>query len=288
VNLFLISCGGDNKEIAGKTSSAQFLPAQLESSSIFRDGETKTYIGESLYEYINGGAELYHLYNFVEVSTGTYISGEAEIVADIYQFDMSDNAYGLYTLMRPEYADVVKLGVEGFGSPTSVDFVKDKYLVRLTGYDESSETFSGIRILAAELEKLIPGTNEYPKIYSVFPDFNKISHTDKQNVESYMGHSFLSNVYTQDYQFNEETATLFMTEDKDGTKFIEWETIDKTLKSVGESRVYDSFDDGKVFQRAGGFYGDIIAGLKKDKLVGIINYKNYHEQFLIDWLESMD
>jgi Family of unknown function (DUF6599) len=287
IGLMLISCGGSEKASSSGEGSGQYLPSKFEKLSMVRDGDAVTYVGETLYEYINGGAELYHLYNFIDVTTATYRNEGTEITVDIYRFDNSPNAYGLYTLMRPEEPNAIKIGIEGFSSPLSMDFVKGEYLVRLTGYEESSETFSGIRILAAELETVIPGTKEYPKIFSKFPEPNKIAYTAKHNVESYLGHGFLSNVYTQDYNLNGETVTLFLTEDSDGVKFVEWELVDKTLKSVGESLVAEAFDDYKVFHRAGGFYGDIIAGLKKKKLVGILNYSSNQEQFLIDWLNSI-
>jgi hypothetical protein len=73
------------------------------------------FVGDSLWEYINGGAELYHTYEFVDVATAYYLQDSTEIVVDIYRFATPDDAYGMYTQLRPGGPGTMNYGIEGFG-----------------------------------------------------------------------------------------------------------------------------------------------------------------------------
>jgi len=260
------------------------LPTQFGSSGIERTTNPETYAGQSLYEYINGGAELYHLYNFINVTTATYKSREAEIVADIYKFDTPDNAFGLYTLMRPDNPETVTLGVEGFTTSSSLEFVKDKYLVRVTGYDNSQETQNGIAKIAAELSSSLSGKTTKPDVFSYFPKQNMIPASEKYLADSYMGYSFINHVYTINYGIDGDTLTLFTTDDPDGEKYLQWsEALGDEIKPLTDF----SYEQGKAFLMPDEFYGHIAAGLKKGKLLGVINYHDQHKQFLENWLGSI-
>ncbi len=115
-------CGGGKKS-SPDLSCSNYLPDGIVEAGIERSSEVRTYEGESLFEYINGGAEIYHAYNFIEVATSTYGINGTEMVVDIYRFENPDNAYGLFASFRPDNPAFVQLGAEGFGSPASIDYV---------------------------------------------------------------------------------------------------------------------------------------------------------------------
>ena len=276
-----LGCGGGNSD-----DDSAFFPKEFSDIGAKRISEPQTFVGESLYEYIDGGAELYHLYNFVDVTTASYDMDGIEIVADIYQFDTPDNAYGLYSLMRPESPFPVKLGVEGFASKPNVDFVKGKYLVRLITFETTTLAEHSIQELSLEIEKLIPGTTAYPPVFSKFPAENKIAYTDKIQADSYMGYGFMNMVMTQDYLIDEDTITLFMTDDANGEKFLQFKemaVIDEgVLKALGEL----PFDAGQAVIIATSYYGEVLAGLKNGQLYGVVNYSDKSKDFVKNWLAS--
>lgn len=286
LTILTAGCCGDRKKTEN-LSSANFLPKKISSLAMERSSKIRTFTGELLYEYIDGGAEIFHLYNFIEVATADYKYNETEIVVDIYRFDNAIDAYGLFTMLRPDNPEVVHFGVEGFASVLSLDFVKGSFLVRLIGYDESAEIALALRNLAKEFNELIPGTTRRPEIFSLFPLNNKIGASDKYYAESFLGQMFLTCVYSQDYLLGSDTLTLFLTGDGSGDKFLEWSmlavkdtTSEKTLKGL-------LYDEGKVFIIIDSYHGKIIAGLKSGKLLGIVNYNEKHKAFLIEWLNSL-
>ena len=80
------------------------------------EGETEIYVGDDLFVYINGGAEIYHEYGFVQVAVQRYVRGGDSISVEIYTMD--GDAFGIYSFARSSSGHAVKLGDGG----TSADY----------------------------------------------------------------------------------------------------------------------------------------------------------------------
>jgi len=287
VGPLLIACGG-TKKAESTPDPGTYLAKKFASGDIVRTTEVDRYVGDSLYEYIDGGAEVYHSYNFNEVVTATYKYSEAEIVADIYSFKNADLAYGMYSTLRPESPKIVGLGVEGFTFGSSLDFVKGNFIVRLTGYDDTPETEIAINILSAELNNSVAGKTSKPEMFLLFPPANNIEYTDKIFAESFLGRQSLTNVYTIDYRIDGDTATLFISDDENGGKFQQWlESIELSEASMKMSKSLP-FDQTRSFITEDNYYGTIVAGIKRGKLLGIIGYKDNQKAFLTNWLNTLN
>ncbi len=282
----IIACGGAKKGSQG-LQCASFLPDSLIQGGIERSSEIRTYSGESLFEYIDGGAELYHQYGFVEVATANYRGGEIEVIVDIYGFDTADHAYGLYASLRPPDADLVSFGVEGFATTSSTDFVKGNYVVHLIGFDESGETQKALESLASEIDGTLPGEDYLPESFSLFPLDDAVAASDMIYAESFVGHEFLTDVYVRKYLVDGDSLTLFLTEDRGGGKFSRWFELGAADGSAFPGNADLPFDEGRVFELDHSYYGTIICGLKGERLLGAIGYRDETGTFLSKWLHSL-
>jgi hypothetical protein len=281
-----VGCGG-GEQLIDRFAPENFLSREFTDAAAQRSSEIRTFYGDSLWQYINGGAERYHRYNFVGVATADYKTEATEITVDIYRFDNAVNAYGLYSMVRPENARLLSLGVEGFASVGSLQFVKGKYLVSLIGYDESDATNHALAQAAEELNKLIPGTTNRPDVFEIFPEDKALRATDRYFAESFLGIGFLTHVYSQSYLIDADTITLFLSQDDPSAKLLEWS---KHAAENGTIELVTSdlpFDEGKALITYDAYYGRIIAGLRKGKLVGMVGYSEKHREFLVEWLRSL-
>ncbi len=279
-----ISCG-DKKKAKKPIGTVDYLVAAVDSIGLQRTSEPQLYVGDSLWEYIDGGAELYHLYNFVEVATAYYERRGVEILVDVYKFDSPEYAFGLYSMVRPETASKVDLGVEGFGSATNLVFIKGQYVVMLTGFEQSDTATDAIAKTAPIFEEIVPGIMVRPAVFDMFPAENSINGSAKLFAESYLGRPFLRNVYTSSYIVGEDTLTLFLTYDQGGSKFIEWK--EQTGAEANAAVAALPFDDGLCMLLSDSYYGDIVAGMKSGILAGAVGYKQQHEEYLRGWLNSI-
>jgi hypothetical protein len=284
--LLISGCGGESESTGGSVS-ADFLPDKIEATGFERSSEVETYVGESLFEYINGGAEVYHQYGFVDVVTAYYTQDQTEIVVDVYRFEDSDNAYGLFSSLRPLDPTVVDYGIEGFTSGTTVDFVKGSYLVRLVGYDDSPETSAALLSMAREFDDLVPGKTTPPKMFALFPADGRMESTLKIQAESFLGQKALTDVYTIDCSADGESVTLFLTNDATGEKYAQWSERAAKHKATAVTLQSFPYDDGKVFMAEDAYYGQIIAGIKGEKLCGMVGYDESRQGLLVSWLNSM-
>jgi hypothetical protein len=284
--LSLLACGGGEQRPTSEGLTAYF-PAVVEGGQLEKVSEIRTFVGDSLWEYIDGGAELYHTYGFVKVSTADYRASDVELVLDLYEFATPDGAYGLYSMLRPDNPDLVPLGVEGFFTGSSLDFVKGNVIARVIGFDETPATGEAIRNLATQIASLLPGTTARPAMFDLFPQEGVIANTDKMIGESFLGYAFLKSVYTRDYVVGSDTLTLFVLNDPDGIALAEWFTQVSEKERSPVSLVDLPFDENYSLLITNPYYGDVLAGLRKGKLVGVIKFSDRHFKFVSDWLASI-
>lgn len=289
ISLLSLACASEQTSQQPK-SSAELLLETPGSIGLSRVGEVRTFVGQTLYEYINGGAELYHAYDFIEVSTGDYTKGKIELVADIYQFDGVLNAYGLYSMLRPDNPDFVRLGAEGYSAPATIMFVAGPYMVKVIGFEDNDEVNLAMinlaQELAAAIEKTV-GQVSSPAMFDLFPIDNRINGSTKYWASAFMGHEFLSDVYSVDYQIDTTLVTLFLSDSDAATKINKWTELARGT-SVGTSP-----DEGLVFDDTGAiaiedvYYDRIVVGVKGNKLVGMTAYSSDFKGWLNEWLETL-
>jgi hypothetical protein len=286
VALSLLACGKGSDRPPAQGLAAYF-PDRIDTEGLEKSSEIRTFVGDSLWEYIDGGAELYHTFGFTKVSTADYQSSDVELVLDLYEFSTSEGAYGLYSMLRPDNPELVPLGVEGFVTGSSLDFVKGSVLARVIGFDESPSTGEAIRGLATQSAALLPGTSDKPAMFGLFPPQGVIANTDKIIGESFLGQAFLKMVYTRDYAVDSDTLTLFLSNDPNGEALASWFTQVSEQEKSPVALVDLPFDEHYSLLVANPYYGDILAGLRNGKLAGVIKFSGRHFKFVCDWLGTI-
>ena len=281
----LLSCGGDKP--ATREAAADFLPGEFSAIGLKRISPVRSFEGQALWEYINGGAELYHNYGFVEVATADYKKDSVEIVADIYRFSSGVNAYGLYSMLRPEDAEVIMLGTEGYLSASSIQFVRGPYFVRVVAYDDSDETNLVLVNFVYALNKLFVVPQTPPEAFSLFPDSGRIAHTDKYWAGSYLGQTFLTSVYSRDYMLDTTHVTLFVSPSEADSKALAWSKLAGELQKLQPVPDGLPFDGDSGFLTEDGYYGKIVVGTCGGRLVGMVGYRDDYKPFLQQWLDSL-
>lgn len=126
--------------------------------------EEKTYSGQTLYDYINGGADLYLEYGFVRVDVGYYNKGEQEILIEIYTMSSPLAATGVYTHFRNFAATDLPEPYSGKVYDSYLECLNGAQYVRVVQYD-SIGVSERLRIF----KDLIPQPAQFKK-----PDYTKL------------------------------------------------------------------------------------------------------------------
>ncbi len=175
------------------------------------DGEIETYTPDTLFEYINGGADLFLNFEFVKLHSLKYKNEDGgEITADIYIHSDLSNGFGIYTQEKPTEGDFLKIGTEGYYEEGLLNFFKSTTYVKISSFDLGENEESILKKLGEGISDKISGTKEFPLIFSRFPSENKIPGSEKFININFLGHSFLNRVYSKKYSNDGGVLQLFI------------------------------------------------------------------------------
>ncbi len=247
------------------------LPA--EKDGWVKSGKAEIYDRTNLFDYIDGGAELYLAYDFQSLVVQRYISDSKDsvkknsITVEIYQMSSSADAYGLFSFDQEGGAvEVGKKGVYGYGL---LKFWKDGFLVRILGsQDNLKET---ILKFGADIDQKIKTNGKPPELLSKIPKDNLISNSDhffhKQILlnnlyflsdKNILNLSDETNCLLADFKFDNQILKLLLLEYPD---------------SVKAQNAYESFNKFYLKNQASG--QNKIIEIEEGKLVGMDSEKNY-------------
>ena len=123
---------------------------------------------DNLYDYINGGAELYLSFGFKRVINRTYERpNQPDIVVDLFDMGTSKNAYGVFS----HSMETVERAY-GQGSQYSEGlllFWKDRYYLSIMSYPETPESKKALLTLGKKIETAIKGNGPLPDILDLLP-----------------------------------------------------------------------------------------------------------------------
>jgi len=132
-------------------------------------GQDKYYYPESLFEYINGGAELFISYGLKKVVSRSYIrSGQPKVVVEIFNMDQPKNAFGVFSHGREKLDETYGQGSETYEG--AILFWKDRYYISVVSDVETSISKIALEKMARKIDKLIKDEGELPEILDWIPE----------------------------------------------------------------------------------------------------------------------
>ncbi len=152
------------------TDLLKFLPSTGEVGEWERDDSPQEYRGDSLYEYINGGAEIYHDYGFKQVVVQDFKNKRGKSISiEIFEMEDTESAFGIFTFKISPEERKLGLGSDARLSDYYLNFWKGDLLVTITGFDEDEETVEGLQELARAVDAKIKRKGERPPLVSALP-----------------------------------------------------------------------------------------------------------------------
>lgn len=171
-----------------QTSMEDLLPASVSGWEIAE--EDGKYGPDNLYEYINGGAELYISYGFTGALSRIYSRpDQPDITVDVFDMAESRNAFGVFSFSRELVDDEF-----GQGSQYTAGlmlFWKDRYYVSILASPETPESKKAVYELAAHIDKSIASEGPIPEILSLVPRESLI----EESVRYFFHHVWLNAHY---------------------------------------------------------------------------------------------
>ena len=232
-----------------------------------QSGEIQTFIPKTLFEYINGAADLYLMYDFQELKVAEYLNEKkASVIIDIYRHKTPTHSFGIYSQERHPKANFINVGAQGYIEEEILNFMAGPYYVKITGYKIES---GGREVLISFAKKVLENLGEkgtLPTLLNSFPRDGKVKNSEKFINKNFLGYAFLHSAFTADYELSGRKFKLFVIEGagKDECKEMIQKYLQQTKspeKNVAEGR-YAISDP---------YHGEILLHWKGKYIWGILN-----------------
>jgi hypothetical protein len=227
--------------------------------------EYPVYVPDNLWDYINGGADAYLNYGFTDLNIAEYVKGETTIKVEVYHHKNNVYAFGMYALERgPDY-HYIQLGVQGYAENSLVNFVKGSWYVKVSSYNDDKETGKLLLKLAKLMEKNLKGKDKVPVVFTFFPAEGKILNSESFISTSFLGYSFLNEVFATSYKQEGKSFKLFVLSSENNEKAME---IEKELLSKAKSS--NNVEGGSVFIEDK-YNGEILIKKVNNRIFGCVD-----------------
>ena len=261
---FPLRSGTSANPIAGSVHQKlqHFLAAPLP-ARMLAQGSPAFYQPDSLYQYIDGAADVFLLYDFRSLAHQDYKRDTAEVTADIYDMGSAEDAFGIYAAERSPSYQFATIGVEGYRGKGVLNFVQDHYYLKLsgsgTGADELLDQWSRL------LSQRVGGSRTPPPLLARFPREHRVAHSEQYIRKDPMGHAFLAPAYSVRYAWGRDEGQLLISVANDAAAaHARFDQLAKHFKQSGECipapeagtgaiRGKNSFE-GRVLARSQGRY----------------------------------
>ena len=131
------------------------------------EGETEVYVGDDLFVYINGGAEIYHEYGFVQVTVQRYVRGNDSISVETYTMD--GDAFGIYSFARSSSGHAVNLGDGGTSADYYLHFWSGPDLAVITAESEFEDLGAAVLEIGTAVAGCLQAGGTEPDLLDQLP-----------------------------------------------------------------------------------------------------------------------
>lgn len=161
VLILLLNCsGGDVKDIIDR------LPEKILDWKT--EGEVEQYDRTTLYDYMDGGAEIYLDFDFKNVTVRRYTDEEEnEIVLDIYDMGSPEEAFGIFSIERED--EDIGIGQDSEYGPGLLRFWKDRFFVSIIAKGDENKAEQAMKEIGEKAAALIEREGTLPEMINCLP-----------------------------------------------------------------------------------------------------------------------
>ena len=245
-----------------------FLAAPLPAQAAAQDPPS-FYKPDNLYQYIDGAADLFLLYDFRILLHQDFKSGKAEVTVDVYDMGTPEDAFGMYAAERSPSYNFAAIGTEGYRNEGILNFLQDRYYVKLAGFGAGADAL--LEQFARTLSERIGGGRTLPALLEKLPRENRIAHSEQYMRKDPLGHAFLAPAYAVAYAWGPQESKLVISVAKDeAAAKSRLEHLAKHFQESGECASATELGEGGI-RAKNHFEGSVLARTQGRYLIVLLN-----------------
>ena len=166
LSIFFGTAQGSGAEGKGQVAPKITLPVEV--AGWKWDGKESTYNSRTVFDYINGAAELYLAYGFQGLKVRRFVKpGSPPINLEVYEMASPEDAYGVFSFEYQDDPAGIGQGSE-FGGGL-LRFWKGKYFASVYAEGEGEGVGAAILGIGRAAAQAIPATGSEPKLIQLLP-----------------------------------------------------------------------------------------------------------------------
>ena len=276
--LHLMAACGSVEILAAEASLQTVLPPGGCSGEWPLEDRVSLFSRDTLFDHINGEAELYLPYGFDALATAVYTKKggpDASIVADVYRMGSLLDAFGIYSNYRKADAVKVEIGAEGFASPTQLMFYQDRYFVRIQATGATGREQEIFLDCARKISQNLPQNRARPGELDLLGIQETVPGTERYAAKSLLGYAFFRRGMTADAVADGSRVQLFVVlEDSKDAARKAFDAYHAHVRSSGKSVLASVAPGGASISAVDPLYGGVHLEQQGRFVFGVIRIKD--------------
>lgn len=162
--------------------------------------EELVYTPNNLFDVIDGAADLYLEYDFVDLHIGRYTRGELEVKVELYRHRSTVDAFGIFSQERfPDY-HFIDIGTQGYMEKGALNFLAGVFYVKISTIQEGQAAQDAMLTLAKAVERQLKQTRSWPSLLAAFPPDKKKVNSEQYVSKNFLGYSSLNAAFVAAYE----------------------------------------------------------------------------------------
>jgi hypothetical protein len=263
---------------ADNASMLSILPAGGCAEGWVMDGKPAWFTEETLFDHINGEAELYFPYGFDALATVRYVKKDvpgSELMADLYRMGSLLDAFGIWSNYRKADAPGCAVGADCVLSSSQMLFYQDRYFVRLQATGTPTPGQDVFLACGRAISARLPPGKGRPGELEIFHVHGVVPNTERYLPQSVLGYPFFRRGMTADANLNGERAQVFVVfEDSAAAARKVFDQYLASLKEEGRMATLSGKEGRISLEGIDPLYGKVIVEQSGRYLIGAIRLKD--------------
>jgi hypothetical protein len=240
--------------------------------------KVKLYDKDTLFDHIDGEAELYFPYGFDALATASYVNKQnpdLSIVADVYRMASVLDAFGIYSNYRKTNNLWVTIGAEGFVSSSQLMFYQDRYFVRLQVSGATNLEKDVFLACARAISANLPAGSGPPKELEVMKIPALVPKSERYLAQSLLGYVFFRKGIIADAAVQDEKMQIFVIhEDRPAAARKTFDQYHSYLKAEGQGIQMTDDPARRRVIAVDPLYGGVLVEQSGCYIIGAVRVKN--------------
>jgi hypothetical protein len=233
---------------------------------------------DTLFDHINGEAELYFPYGFDMLATVSYLNKkypDVWVVVDVYRMGSLLDAFGIYSNYRKADAAGAVIGAEGFVSSSQLMFYQGRYFVRIQVTGTTSLEQQLLLACGRTVSRNLPPNEGRPGELEVLAGIpGMVTKSDRYLGQSLLGYAFFRRGMIADAMLGGERVQVFVVfENSPDAARKAFDDYRSYLKAEGQEMNVTGTADRTSLTAVDPLYGGVFVEQSGPNLIGAIRMK---------------